>query len=147
VHLKSSRRRRLSSGRWIASWVHFFAPEIPGSGRSKDPVGEKRAKVAVFRAKAEEESSKHERSVSINRATALNDLWMGFPHVFQAIMRFSSVSVQAFESPQPRTMNPSMIRRGFIPAMQINSLQRMSMLMCIWDTVLCQLGCPWRASY
>ncbi|WCJ32655.1 hypothetical protein M5689_014065 [Euphorbia peplus] len=66
--------------------------------RSKDPVTEKRAKVEILRAKAEEEKNKHEKAVSITRAMTLNNLQMGFPHVFQAIVGFSSVCMQAFES-------------------------------------------------
>ncbi|CAN0918789.1 Protein ALTERED PHOSPHATE STARVATION RESPONSE 1 [Linum grandiflorum] len=70
-----------------------------GSGsRSKNPVTEKRAKVEILRARAEEEKTKHEKSVSITRAMTLNNLQMGFPHVFQAIVGFSSVCMHAFES-------------------------------------------------
>lgn len=76
----------------------FCAAETLGSGRNKDPVGEKHAKVAFLRAKAEEEKSKHDKSVSITRAMTLNNLQMGFPHLFQAIVGFSSVCMQAFES-------------------------------------------------
>ncbi|KAJ9146960.1 hypothetical protein P3X46_029172 [Hevea brasiliensis] len=72
--------------------------ETTGNTRSKDPVAEKRAKVEILRAKAEEEKSKHEKSVSITRAMTLNNLQMGFPHVFQAIVGFSSVCMHAFES-------------------------------------------------
>ncbi|KAE8693475.1 putative L-ascorbate peroxidase 3-like [Hibiscus syriacus] len=65
---------------------------------NKDPVAEKRTKVDLFRAKAEEENNKHEKSVSVTRAMTLNNLQMGFPHVFQAMVGFSSVCMQAFES-------------------------------------------------
>ncbi|KAM7261040.1 hypothetical protein ACFE04_026515 [Oxalis oulophora] len=71
----------------------FAAPE-----GSKDPVAEKRAKVEILRRKAEEEKSKHEKSVSVTRAMTVNNLQMGFPHVFQAMVGFSSVCMQAFES-------------------------------------------------
>ncbi|KAK9230877.1 hypothetical protein WN943_021108 [Citrus x changshan-huyou] len=64
----------------------------------KDPVGEKRVKVEMLRTKAEEEKTKHEKSVSVTRAMTLNNLQMGFPHVFQAMVGFSSVCMQAFES-------------------------------------------------
>ncbi|KAJ8764303.1 hypothetical protein K2173_006043 [Erythroxylum novogranatense] len=76
----------------------YSIPETPGGTRSKDPVAEKRGKVEILRAKAEEEKSKHEKSVSITRAMTLNNLQMGFPHVFQAIVGFSSVCMHAFES-------------------------------------------------
>ncbi|XP_022775437.1 nitrate regulatory gene2 protein-like [Durio zibethinus] len=71
----------------------FSMPEM-----NKDPVAEKRTKVDILRAKAEEEKNKHEKSVSITRAMTLNNLQMGFPHVFQAMVGFSSVCMQAFES-------------------------------------------------
>ncbi|XVF59805.1 hypothetical protein PTKIN_Ptkin07bG0305400 [Pterospermum kingtungense] len=71
----------------------FSMPEM-----SKDPVAEKRAKVNMLRAKAEEEKNKHEKSLSVTRAMTLNNLQMGFPHVFQAMVGFSSVCTQAFES-------------------------------------------------
>lgn len=64
----------------------------------KDPVADKRAKVEILRAKAEEEKTKHEKSVGVTRAMTLNNLQMSFPHVFQAVVGFSSVCTQAFES-------------------------------------------------
>ncbi|XWS45567.1 hypothetical protein CRYUN_Cryun15aG0147700 [Craigia yunnanensis] len=71
----------------------FSMPEM-----NKDPVAEKRAKVDMLRAKAQEEENKHEKSLSVTRAMTLNNLQMGFPHVFQALVGFSSVCTQAFES-------------------------------------------------
>ncbi|KAE8709491.1 hypothetical protein F3Y22_tig00110330pilonHSYRG00035 [Hibiscus syriacus] len=71
----------------------FSVPET-----SKDPIAEKRTNVDLSRAKAEEEKSKHEKTVSVTRAMTLNNLQMGFPRVFQAMVGFSSVCVQAFES-------------------------------------------------
>ncbi|GLT44548.1 hypothetical protein SLA2020_184360 [Shorea laevis] len=71
----------------------FSMPET-----SKDPVVDKRAKVEMLRGKAEEEKSKHEKSVGVTRAMTLNNLQMGFPHVFQAMVGFSSICMQAFES-------------------------------------------------
>ncbi|KAH1113327.1 hypothetical protein J1N35_006705 [Gossypium stocksii] len=71
----------------------FSVPET-----NKDPIAEKKTKVDLLRAKAEEEKSKHEKSVSVTRAMTLNNLQMGFPHVFQAMVGFSSVCMQAFES-------------------------------------------------
>ncbi|KAK9286036.1 hypothetical protein L1049_025239 [Liquidambar formosana] len=66
--------------------------------RNRDPVAEKRAKVEILRAKAEDEKAKHEKLVSVTRAMTLNNLQMGLPHVFQAITGFSSVCMHAFES-------------------------------------------------
>ncbi|GKV44103.1 hypothetical protein SLEP1_g51322 [Rubroshorea leprosula] len=65
---------------------------------SKNPIADKRAKVEMLRAKAEEEKSKHEKSLGVTRAMTLNNLQVGFPHVFQAMVGFSSVCMQAFES-------------------------------------------------
>ncbi|KAE8010644.1 hypothetical protein FH972_006998 [Carpinus fangiana] len=76
----------------------YSMQESSGFTSGKDPVAEKRAKVEILRAKAEEEKTKHEKSVSVTRAMTLNNLQMGFPHVFQAIVGFSSVCTEAFES-------------------------------------------------
>ncbi|KAG2694173.1 hypothetical protein I3760_08G129200 [Carya illinoinensis] len=76
----------------------YSMPGSSGITGSKYPVAEKRAKVEILRAKAMEEKTKHEKLVSVTRAMTLNNLQMGFPHVFQAIVGFSSVCTQAFES-------------------------------------------------
>lgn len=68
------------------------------SGRIKDPVGEKRAKVETLRARAEEEKARYDKSVSVTRAMTLNNLQMGLPHVFQAVTGFANVCTHAFES-------------------------------------------------
>lgn len=64
----------------------------------RNPVEEKRAKVEMLKAKAEEEKTKHEKSVSVTRAMTLNNLQMGLPHVFEGMVGFSSVCMHAFES-------------------------------------------------
>ncbi|KAL6220719.1 hypothetical protein ACLB2K_008475 [Fragaria x ananassa] len=68
------------------------------SATAKNPVADKRAKVEKLRAKAEEEKSKHEKLVSVTRSMTINNLQMGFPHVFESMVGFSSVCMQAFES-------------------------------------------------
>ncbi|XVF62208.1 hypothetical protein PTKIN_Ptkin08bG0198900 [Pterospermum kingtungense] len=85
---KASELRSLES-----KYGPYSMPEM-----NKDPVSEKRTKVETLRAKAEEEKNKHEKSMSVTRAMTLNNLQMGFPHVFQAMVGFSSVCMQAFES-------------------------------------------------
>ncbi|KAF3440321.1 hypothetical protein FNV43_RR18605 [Rhamnella rubrinervis] len=75
----------------------YSMPESSSSGR-KNPVVEKQVKVEILRAKAEEEKTKHEKSVSVTRAKTLNNLQMGLPHVFEAMVGFSSVCMHAFES-------------------------------------------------
>lgn len=77
---------------------YSVAAESSGRKKKKNPVVEKRAKVEYLKGKAEEEKSKHEKAVSVTRAMTLNNLQMGFPHVFQAMVGFSSVCMQAFES-------------------------------------------------
>ncbi|KAF5454589.1 hypothetical protein F2P56_024241 [Juglans regia] len=81
-----------------SKYGRYSTPEFSVTTGGKDPVAEKRAKVEILRAKAVEEKTKHEKSVSITRAMTLNNLQMGFPHVFQAVEGFSSVCTQAFES-------------------------------------------------
>ncbi|KAK2973692.1 hypothetical protein RJ640_022149 [Escallonia rubra] len=74
-----------------------YGPYASSSG-GKDPVTEKRAKVEILRAKAEDERAKHEKLVSVTRAMTLNNLQMGLPHVFQAVTGFANVWTHAFET-------------------------------------------------
>ncbi|XP_034889699.1 protein ALTERED PHOSPHATE STARVATION RESPONSE 1 [Populus alba] len=76
----------------------YSMPETPSTIRIKDPVTEKRAKVEILRARAEEEKSKHEKLISVTRSVTSNNLQMGFPHAFQAMVGFSSVCMNVFES-------------------------------------------------
>ncbi|OIW11042.1 hypothetical protein TanjilG_22849 [Lupinus angustifolius] len=72
--------------------------ESSGSMRTKDHVAEKRVQVENLKARAEEEKSKYEKWISITRAMTVNNLQMGFPHVFQGIVGFSYVCKEIFES-------------------------------------------------
>ncbi|XP_009379364.1 protein ALTERED PHOSPHATE STARVATION RESPONSE 1-like [Pyrus x bretschneideri] len=74
----------------------YSMPDSSGNAK-KNPVAEKRAKIEVLRAKAEEEKSKHEKLVNVTRTVTISNLQMGFPHVFEAMVGFSSVCMQAFE--------------------------------------------------
>ncbi|KAL9393916.1 hypothetical protein Peur_013201 [Populus x canadensis] len=76
----------------------YSMPETSSTTRIKDPVTEKRAKVEILRARAEEEKSKHEKLISVTRSMTSNNLQMGFPHAFQAMVGFSSVCMNVFES-------------------------------------------------
>ncbi|PIA57375.1 hypothetical protein AQUCO_00600246v1 [Aquilegia coerulea] len=76
----------------------YATAESYGSRKIKNPVAEKQAKVDILRAKAEEEKTKHEKLVSVTRSMTLNNLQMGFPHLFQALTGFSSVCMRVFES-------------------------------------------------
>ncbi|KAF6170807.1 hypothetical protein GIB67_015759 [Kingdonia uniflora] len=73
----------------------------------RDPVAEKKVKVAILRVKAEEEKTKHEKLVSVTRAMTVNNLQMGFPNMFQALTGFSSVCTKTFETlnNQSKSMN------------------------------------------
>ncbi|KAJ6997052.1 protein ALTERED PHOSPHATEARVATION RESPONSE 1-like [Populus alba x Populus x berolinensis] len=76
----------------------YSMPEASSTIRIKDPVTDKRAKVEILRARAEEEKSKHEKLISVTRSVTSNNLQMGFPHAFQAMVGFSSVCMNVFES-------------------------------------------------
>ncbi|XP_058090929.1 protein ALTERED PHOSPHATE STARVATION RESPONSE 1 [Magnolia sinica] len=76
----------------------YSLPGESGSGARQDPVAEKRAKVEILRAKAEEEKMKHEKCASVTKAMTVNNLQTGFPNVFQAMTGFSGICMQAFES-------------------------------------------------
>ncbi|KAI5588407.1 hypothetical protein BDE02_05G095800 [Populus trichocarpa] len=76
----------------------YSMPETSSTISIKDPLTEKRAKVEILRARAEEEKSKHEKLISVTRSMTSNNLQMGFPHAFQAMVGFSSVCMNVFES-------------------------------------------------
>ncbi|KAL1820593.1 hypothetical protein ACET3Z_015462 [Daucus carota] len=71
---------------------------MPDSSGAKNPVADKRAKVAILRVKSEDERAKYEKAVSVTRSMTLNNLQMGLPHVFQAVTGFANVWMHAFES-------------------------------------------------
>ncbi|XXG40328.1 hypothetical protein AAC387_Pa01g1073 [Persea americana] len=76
----------------------YSVPENSGSQTHQNPVADKRAKVEILRAKAEEEKTKYDKCAAVTRAMTLNNLQTGFPNVFQAMTGFSSVCMHAFES-------------------------------------------------
>lgn len=57
----------------------------------------RRAKMAARRRRAEEEKTRYMSSVRQSRAMMINNLQTSLPNVFQALMGFASVCVQAFE--------------------------------------------------
>ncbi|KAL5995642.1 hypothetical protein ACLOJK_025708, partial [Asimina triloba] len=85
-------------------------------GTRGDKVADKRAKVELLRAKAEEEKSKYEKCTSVTRAMTVNNLQTGLPNVFQAMTGFSSVCMQAFESvySQPKGTDHAQNIRGLL---------------------------------
>lgn len=68
-----------------------------GPGKLQSNVT-KRAEVDQLREKAREEKTKHEKCMNTVRVMTLNNLKTEFPNMFQAMMSFSSVCVEAFES-------------------------------------------------
>ncbi|CAL9043401.1 protein ALTERED PHOSPHATE STARVATION RESPONSE 1-like [Musa acuminata AAA Group] len=62
------------------------------------PSSTKHAKLEAFKKRVEEERIKYLNSVHTSRAMIVNNLQTSLPNVFQALMGFSSVCVQAFES-------------------------------------------------
>ncbi|XP_019087704.1 PREDICTED: uncharacterized protein LOC104727426 [Camelina sativa] len=69
----------------------------PDSGKKKVVV-EKRGKVEILKGKAEEEKNKNEKAVSVSRTMTISNLKIGFEHMFQVMVGFSSVCMEAFES-------------------------------------------------
>lgn len=56
------------------------------------------AKLEALKKRVEEEKSKYANSVGKSRAMTLNNLQTSLPNVFQALMGFAGVCVQAFEN-------------------------------------------------
>lgn len=80
-----------------------------GSSNGKDPVGDKRAKVEILRARTEEERGKYEKSIGVTRAMTLSNLQIGLPHVFQAVTGFANVWTQGFESVYNHAKTPEKV--------------------------------------
>ncbi|KAL7615434.1 protein ALTERED PHOSPHATE STARVATION RESPONSE 1 [Lactuca sativa] len=85
-----------------------FGP-FSGSSNGKDPVGDKRAKVEMLRAKTEEERGKFEKLIGVTRAMTLSNLQIGLPHVFQAVTGFANVWTHAFESVYNHANSPEVV--------------------------------------
>ncbi|KAG7034078.1 hypothetical protein SDJN02_03805, partial [Cucurbita argyrosperma subsp. argyrosperma] len=89
-----------------SKYVSHSMRECSASTRGRDPVQEKQNKVENLRAKARDEKQKHENLVSVTRSMTINNLQMSFPHVFQAMVGFSSVCMHAYEAVYNQTKNP-----------------------------------------
>ncbi|XP_047328249.1 protein ALTERED PHOSPHATE STARVATION RESPONSE 1-like [Impatiens glandulifera] len=72
--------------------------KIMEESKKKDRVSIKQEKVGAWKAKADEERIRHERLVGVTRATTVNNLQMGLPQVFEAMMGFSNVCIHVYES-------------------------------------------------
>lgn len=91
-----------------SKYVSHSMRECSASTRGRDPVQEKQNKVENLRAKARDEKQKHENLVSVTRSMTINNLQMSFPHVFQAMVGFSSVCMHAYEAVYNQTKNPDL---------------------------------------
>lgn len=63
-------------------------------------LSSKQAKLDGLKKRVEDEKAKYFNSVRLSRAMTLNSLHASLPNVFQSLMGFSSVCVQAFEGIQ-----------------------------------------------
>ncbi|KAG5552645.1 hypothetical protein RHGRI_010665 [Rhododendron griersonianum] len=64
----------------------------------KHPLTLKHAKVEVLKKRVNEEKAKYLNSIRVTRAMTLNNLRTSLPHVFQALMGFSSAYAQSLEA-------------------------------------------------
>ncbi|KAE9458975.1 hypothetical protein C3L33_09138, partial [Rhododendron williamsianum] len=64
----------------------------------KHPLTLKRAKVEALKKRVNEEKAKYLNSIRVTRAMTLNNLRTSLPHVFQALMGFSSAYAQSLEA-------------------------------------------------
>lgn len=61
------------------------------------PLSAKHAKVDTHRKRVDDEKSKYLNSIRLSRVMMINNLQTSLPNVFQALMGFASVCLQAFE--------------------------------------------------
>ncbi|XP_047167036.1 nitrate regulatory gene2 protein-like [Vigna umbellata] len=93
------------------SMVGITPPESgPADGQgldARDPLAEKKLKLASYQRRVEDEMVRHSKAVEVTRAMTLNNLQTGLPGVFQAMASFSSLFTEALESvcSHSRTMN------------------------------------------
>ncbi|QCE04882.1 hypothetical protein DEO72_LG8g2923 [Vigna unguiculata] len=84
------------------SMVGITPPELdPANGQgldARDPLAEKKLKLASYQRRVEDEMVRHSKAVEVTRAMTLNNLQTGLPGVFQAMASFSSLFSEALES-------------------------------------------------
>ena len=90
-----------------SKYVSHSMRECSASTRGRDPVQEKKNKVENLRTKARDEKQKYESLISVTRSMTIYNLQMSFPHVFQAMVGFSSVCMHAYEAVYNQTKNPN----------------------------------------
>ncbi|KAG6437821.1 hypothetical protein SASPL_102751 [Salvia splendens] len=65
---------------------------------ARDPLAEKKAELATYQRRVEDEMSKHSKAVEVTRAMTLNNIQTGLPGVFQAMTSFSALMSEALDS-------------------------------------------------
>ncbi|GER27384.1 hypothetical protein STAS_03095 [Striga asiatica] len=68
------------------------------NGSVLDPLAEKKAELAGFRRRVEDEMVSHSKAVEVTRAMTLSNMQTGLPNVFQAMTGFSASMVEALET-------------------------------------------------
>ncbi|GAV76404.1 DUF632 domain-containing protein/DUF630 domain-containing protein [Cephalotus follicularis] len=76
----------------------FPADDAPSDLSPNHPLSLKRAKTEALKKRVETEKAKYLNSVEVTRTMTLSNLKTSLPNVFQALMVFSSASVQALEA-------------------------------------------------
>jgi hypothetical protein len=80
---------------------------LPGSSRdgiesvvydARDPLADKKSKVALCHRKVENEMTRHAKAVEVTRSMTLNNIQTGLPGMFQAIAGFSGTVVEALDA-------------------------------------------------
>lgn len=84
------------------SMVGIGPPDTgPDNGQmldARDPLAEKKAELATYQRRLEDETSKHSKAVEVTRAMTLNNIQTGLPGVFQAMTSFSAMITEALDS-------------------------------------------------
>ncbi|KZV43506.1 hypothetical protein F511_19050 [Dorcoceras hygrometricum] len=64
---------------------------------ARDPLADKKAELATFQRRVEDEMLRHSKAVEVTRAMTLNNIQTGLPGVFQAMTSFSSLITESLE--------------------------------------------------
>ncbi|XP_057805492.1 nitrate regulatory gene2 protein-like [Salvia miltiorrhiza] len=84
------------------SMVGIGPPDTgPNNGEvldARDPLAEKKAELATYQRRVEDEMIKHSKAVEVTRAMTLNNIQTGLPGVFQAMTSFSAMISGALDS-------------------------------------------------
>lgn len=65
---------------------------------ARDPLAEKKAELATYQRRLEDEMIKHSKAVEVTRAMTLNNIQTGLPGVFQAMTSFSAMMNESLDS-------------------------------------------------